>query len=188
MVPNNSFVEEAKSSEFSSFNNNLLAPMYQSMPMHSSLGGNGHCRNFERLPSSGGLSPSIFPVKATGHSQAKTLGLESMPPAILTPKMVTPQPLSRHLGSIPDQQENKYMGSLWDSLSTDIDPMVHAYSCTRSSCDVMCLQLRKLFDHVKKCEFRKKPADCPSCQWVGLLLSMHAQKCQKKPCPLPCCK
>lgn len=188
MVPNNLFVEEAKSSEFSSFNNSLLTPPYQSMPMQSHLGGNGQCRDFESLPSSGGLSPSIFPAKTTSHSQMKTLGLESMPPAILTPKMITPQPLSRHLGSIPDRLGNKFMGSLWDSLSSDVDPLVHAYTCTRSSCDVMCMQLRKLLDHVKMCEFRKKPAECPSCQWVGLLLSMHAQKCQKKPCPLPCCK
>ncbi|CAD7703628.1 unnamed protein product [Ostreobium quekettii] len=66
------------------------------------------------------------------------------------------------------------------------DELVHAYSCKRQACSLMCHHLRLVFDHAKTCANRKPT--CGNCRWLGMLLSLHARNCHDPDCPMPCCK
>ncbi|GMH32211.1 hypothetical protein BSKO_00045 [Bryopsis sp. KO-2023] len=72
-----------------------------------------------------------------------------------------------------------------DVLPEEVDPLTHAYECRQYPCTTMCEQLKKLFDHVRRC--RNRGGNCSSCRWLGLLMSVHAPNCKGKPCRLPCC-
>lgn len=140
------------------------------------------------------LSPSIYPMPDIAQEEMKKarINKSKVRTKTCTPKFIKPRPLSRRWGLSAELQESNGGISGRVPFSTmlrkeDIDPLVHAYTCTKSNCGIMCTQLKKLINHVKKCGLRKTPMKCSSCQWMGLLLSMHAQKCNIKCCPLPCC-
>lgn len=66
------------------------------------------------------------------------------------------------------------------------DELVHAFLCKAAQCSMLCLQLRRLFEHARNCQFRRP--ECPICKWLGALLSVHFKTCTQADCPLPCCR
>lgn len=143
------------------------------------------------LPSlNSGFVPGMDMAPPVSHASPVPRGSDLLMPNLVSPRMshLVPHRTGKecHYSSLGVSPQIGPGSALFpDVFPEDVDPLTHAYECRQYPCTTMCEQLKKLFNHARRC--RNRSGNCSSCRWLGLLMSVHALNCKGKSCRLPCC-